>query len=346
MSDNKEFPWKIVFDVEPYQKIRAYTTLTQNEISGMAKSIIDVAKKEIKIVDIVIFEQVCTGSSTDLSEESMAKFIHELMKKEEDTANWNVWWHSHAGMRAFWSATDSNTILQHCGNQDYMISIVTNHDNDFEGRLDLFLTDNSPFGVKSLYKTYEDLEVTYLFNPEDNKVKDELEKQKDDFQDIIDKAQVEFDKLEENIEKMSENPIDPEIEEECKKEIKEKVSIPKQKFSGKKKGIKNTIDIILPQTLSKKIGGTYDDENYFAPYGIDEDNQPIARYGINPESGYVYGSMADEDWWIQFYPKEYNRGEHLNTLTNLKLDVDADDDNWVGPAYAKTDDMPDGFGLE
>ena len=119
-----------------YQKIKFYTLEAEGEISGLGKSkILD--KDTILITDIIILEQTNSSASTDLDEEAMAKFLNQKMKNNEEIADWNVWWHSHADMNVFWSLTDDDTIENTTGGS-YLISIVINKRMEALCRLDMF----------------------------------------------------------------------------------------------------------------------------------------------------------------------------------------------------------------
>jgi hypothetical protein len=126
----------ILFTPTALQKIKKYTLTVDGEISGLGKSKM-LKGGTILITDIIILEQVNTSASTDLNEESMAKFLNEKMKNGEEIENWNVWWHSHDKFNVFWSSTDEDTIENTTGGP-YLISIVINKEMEVLGRLDIF----------------------------------------------------------------------------------------------------------------------------------------------------------------------------------------------------------------
>jgi len=219
---------KIIITDKAYLKLNKFVTLVNSEISGMAKSTID-KEKNILITDFMIFDQKVTGSSTILSDESQAKFINELMKKEEDTSSWNIWWHSHCDMPPFWSAIDDKTI-ESPTTQSYLISLVVNKKMEMKARLDIFPTDTSPFKEQSIVKyDIEDIEI--LQSKEEIKRKEKYEKE-------IEKLTEEYEKKLKEINKTFENINNKKAEIFCQKEIdlkvKQKTYLP-NKFSFKKK---------------------------------------------------------------------------------------------------------------
>lgn len=145
---------KIILTKKAELKLKYFVDLTPGEISGLGKT--RIKDEEIIVEDIIIFEQTCTSASTIIEDGAQAKFLFELMKKEEDPSNWNLWWHSHASMGVFWSTTDDATIKDH-REQTHIISLVTNKKGEFKARLDIFPKDESPFS-KFLFHTV-DLEV-------------------------------------------------------------------------------------------------------------------------------------------------------------------------------------------
>lgn len=201
---------KIILSNEAYLKMKYYTQLADGEISGMCKSIIE--EDIIYVTDVIIFKQKNTSATTDLDDEAMGKFFFDITKKGQKVKDWNIWWHSHADMNVFWSATDENTIKEHSGMQSFLISIVTNKKNDFKARVDIFPKDTSPF-KKTVYHTFNDIDVEVEYDEDKQKKKEKLEK-------VIQKAEEALLELE--IE-CSESKI---IETLCQKEIDAKIEKP------------------------------------------------------------------------------------------------------------------------
>lgn len=216
---------KLILTPKAYLQLKYYTNLVSSEISGMAKSKID-KDENIIVQDVIIFKQEVSSATTDIDDQAQAKFLAELMKKDEKLEDWNIWWHSHADMDVFWSGTDDKTIEGHSGLQSYLISLVTNKAGEYKARLDVFPKDTSPF-KKVMFNTYE-LEVEVQLNKE-------IEKQKIKLEKIAEKALEEVEKLE-----TFENKR---LEKKCELEIKQKVTEKKyfqQSFNNKHSYSKTT----------------------------------------------------------------------------------------------------------
>ncbi len=197
---------KLILTPQAHLKLKYYTELVDGEVSGMAKSTIN-KNKDIIVKDVIIFKQEISSSSTIIDDEAQAKFLNDLMKKNETLEDWNIWWHSHADMSVFWSTTDDTTIENHVGIQNYLISLVTNKKNEYKARLDIFPKDQSPF-KKISFCTF-DLEVKVQSNKE-------LEQEKKKLKKIIKEAMNELNKIEAGKE-------NKELKKKCRLEIEQKV---------------------------------------------------------------------------------------------------------------------------
>lgn len=210
---------KILIENKVAIKLKYYTHFASGEVSGMGKSTIT-EDGDILVIDIKLFDQECSGASTEIDDKSLAKFMHELNEAGESLAEWNLWWHTHADFGTFWSSTDDKTIADHAQNSDYLISIVTNKDGDIDGRLDVFPKDNSPF-KKKFSGTKFDIDVEIYIN-EDLQEKididtETLEEEKKTHEDLIE------DIDEKIIECKNSILTDAELEKECEQEVEDKV---------------------------------------------------------------------------------------------------------------------------
>ena len=194
-------------------KLKSFVGLVDTEISGMAKSHID-EEKNVVVTDFMIFNQEVTGASTVIDDASQAKFLNELMKAGDDPSVWNIWWHSHANMGVFWSATDDKTIEQHTS-QSYLISLVTNKAGEMKARLDIYPKDNSPFKQQT-YCKFDIEEIEIIETKEEFKRRVQYEKE-------IEKVETELEKKLELIEKKYAIKEDKTIIAYCQKEINQKV---------------------------------------------------------------------------------------------------------------------------
>ena len=260
---------KLMISSQAHEKLRAFVTLVDTEISGMAKSIIT-PDKDVVITDFIIFDQEVTGATTIISDESQAKFIYELTKANADPSEWNVWWHSHCDMGVFWSGTDDKTIEEHTA-QSYLISLVTNKKGDLKARIDVYPKDTSPFGFATFCK-FDIADIEVVVDEEQKAIKEQFEKE-------LTVINEKFDKIVEKLEAKYGIGSNQAVIDYCQKEIDAKV---KEKeypiYLPHKYG--------LPSAKNKKwnwIDGE-DDDDYFPPdkYNDDFFNKQI------PPIGYAY----------------------------------------------------------
>jgi hypothetical protein len=61
-----------------------------------------------RLVDFIVPEQENGGAHTEIEDTAIETLTEELLTKEEDPLNWNVWIHSHNTMGAFFSKTDTD----------------------------------------------------------------------------------------------------------------------------------------------------------------------------------------------------------------------------------------------
>ena len=135
-----------------FEKYKAYIKYAEGEISGLGK-VKKIDKETFLIEDVRLFEQECTGATTTLQQDDVAKFLTKLIKEGEDTSVWKCWWHSHANFSVFWSGTDTSTIDDFDNDleeNNYIISIVGNKNGDFLARIDSY----APFR-----STIDDLDI-------------------------------------------------------------------------------------------------------------------------------------------------------------------------------------------
>lgn len=257
---------KIILSEKAKLQMKYFVDKAPGEISGLCKSFIN-ENGDVYVTDCVIFEQVSSAAHTELSEQAMAKFLVELVRANDDPQNWNIWWHSHANMDVFWSATDNKTI-EDTKNQSYLISIVTNKAGKYKARIDLFPTDNSPFKQESIV-TYQDVPVYF-----EGLIGEDKEKE-DKLIELINKTK----------EKITELHSMPEIEKHCQEEIEAKLKAPtpvithytgrwwekdEKKGSAAERGgdLKNLSD---EERMEREMCFGRDDDFYDDVYGYDND---------------------------------------------------------------------------
>jgi len=126
---------KLKITTNAYLKLKYFTENTDTEVSGLGK--VRVTRGYFEVYDIEVFEQNVSMISSDLEIESLVKFLIDKTLKKESVKDYKVWWHSHIDMPAFFSLTDDTTINRST-EFPYLISIVTNKDEESMARLDLF----------------------------------------------------------------------------------------------------------------------------------------------------------------------------------------------------------------
>jgi len=140
---------------EVYRKLRMYADLCNSEISALGCA--TYKNGNFTVDEIYLFEQTVTSGSTDISTGAVSKFLYEHIRSGKDPERIKFWWHSHAKMGVFWSATDEGTITRF--NNGWMLSTVSNKQGNHLVRLDIYeplhLTLNLPF------------EIVYNTNPDD-----------------------------------------------------------------------------------------------------------------------------------------------------------------------------------
>jgi proteasome lid subunit RPN8/RPN11 len=126
---------QIILTQNAKRKIETYTRLAEGEISGLMR-VDRVSSYSILVKDIIIFDQKSSGSETELDSEALSKFLTEEIQAGRDVSDIKGWWHSHADMGVFWSATDTeNMRTLGC---EWFLSIVSNKKKETKARLDVY----------------------------------------------------------------------------------------------------------------------------------------------------------------------------------------------------------------
>jgi hypothetical protein len=142
----------VTIDPATKDKLDAYIDIASGEISGLG-TVVQPKRGEFHIQEVHLFEQTCSGSSTDISSEDVAKSLVQALNMGLDPFLLKLWWHSHANMQAFWSGTDHSTAraLDNGSNQ-WMLCLVQNKRGEYKLRLDVYdptyiYIDNIPLKV-------------------------------------------------------------------------------------------------------------------------------------------------------------------------------------------------------
>lgn len=128
----------VTIDHAVKDKLDAYIHIADGEISGLG-TVVQPNRGTFHIQDIHLFEQTCTGASTDISVEDVSKSLVQAVTQGLNPETLKLWWHSHANMQAFWSGTDHATAkaLDNGSNQ-WMLCLVQNKRGEYKLRLDVY----------------------------------------------------------------------------------------------------------------------------------------------------------------------------------------------------------------
>jgi len=131
----KALPLPVVYITpEAKQRLDLYIQCADYEISGLGT--VTRLGNDFLVKTVHLFEQECTGASTDLSVEDISKFLLKAVRSGLAPETLKFWWHSHGSMGVFWSGTDDGTAEKF--NNGWMLSAVGNKRGEYLVRLDLY----------------------------------------------------------------------------------------------------------------------------------------------------------------------------------------------------------------
>ena len=122
-----------------WRKIKMWVDIASGEVSGLGE--VEVVDSKITVTEVYLLDQTSSGSSTEMDSGAVAKLIDDKIRKDGDANNIKLWWHSHADMNVFWSATDDNAIEEFNNETDtnnWFLSIVVNKKGEVKCRIDTF----------------------------------------------------------------------------------------------------------------------------------------------------------------------------------------------------------------
>ena len=93
-ADVKLGDMKIIMVKELYEKLIHYALAADGEISGLGMC--QWKEGEVRITEIFLLKQDCTGASTELDDEAVSKLMVDLIKENRNTAELRFWWHKEA----------------------------------------------------------------------------------------------------------------------------------------------------------------------------------------------------------------------------------------------------------
>ena len=128
---------KLIIPKEIEERIHGYVMSVSSEIAGMGRVSVSPDGGSITVEEVMIYEQEVTGATADLSPQAIAKWQSDLVKAGGSPKHWQLWWHSHDNMPAFFSGRDTATIDANA-DCDWLCSLVVNKKREREARLDLY----------------------------------------------------------------------------------------------------------------------------------------------------------------------------------------------------------------
>ncbi len=140
---------KLIIPHESYKRLKGFVDVCPVEVTGFADVEYDPEEKVFVVGKIYLVKQTAQPAEVDMNEEDVAKFTDELIS-QGSTQLPRIWWHSHANMPAFFSATDDAT-QKELVNDSYMISLVLNKEGKMQANLNLW----KPFPYR-----FEDMEIS------------------------------------------------------------------------------------------------------------------------------------------------------------------------------------------
>lgn len=133
MRESLQIP-RVVIPEAVWKRLLAYIQACPLEVGGLGT--VEVRGDALVIDEIFLLEQEVTAAETKLDPAAVARFIAGFAGEGRDPSRLKFWWHSHADMEVFWSATDLATIRE-LSEGGYLVSLVGNHRGATKTRLTL-----------------------------------------------------------------------------------------------------------------------------------------------------------------------------------------------------------------
>lgn len=125
---------RIVFPEAVWKRLMAYIQACPLEVGGLGT--VEIRGDKLVIGEVFLLEQEVTPAETKLDPAAVARFVARFSQAGRDPSRLKFWWHSHAAMGVFWSATDLETIRE-LSEGGYLVSLVGNHRGETKTRLTL-----------------------------------------------------------------------------------------------------------------------------------------------------------------------------------------------------------------
>lgn len=160
---------KVMMPAHVWEYLMGWCKAADSEVSGLMLVDFDEKEKALKVGNIYLPKQECDSTSTDLDDDAIALLQQKLHKEGINLKSLRGWWHTHYNFSVFWSGKDTETISKLMSGNEWFLSIVVNHDEDFKARLDIA----APFNI-----TIDDLDIVVTGQTEDlSKFKKDIDAQ-------------------------------------------------------------------------------------------------------------------------------------------------------------------------
>ena len=133
-----EHGFRFYFDAKAWRKMMFYTKHATGEISGLG--VVEEVSGGLWVKDVFITKQKATGVSVDVDPQHLSDIVYQKIRGGDINfaSKLRLWWHSHVHMDTFHSSTDRDTVQKMGANCPYLLSVVTNKDEDYEAWLSVF----------------------------------------------------------------------------------------------------------------------------------------------------------------------------------------------------------------
>ena len=121
------------FDVQT--RLGYYARGTSKEISGLGEISFDLKEQAMRVEQLHLLEQECSGSETTLKPEALHAFLLAYTQNGANAERLRFHWHSHCAMSVFWSSTDDTFCQGWQG--PWFVALVTNHKGEYLARLEI-----------------------------------------------------------------------------------------------------------------------------------------------------------------------------------------------------------------
>ena len=124
---------------DDWDKVIAYAESSYHQMKaeiGGQMIVVEDEDGDFIIKDPVILKQEVSGGNCEMEAEALALHYSKMVGEHGDNVR-HCWWHSHHTMAAFWSGTDTSTILAN-KSHDFTVSLVVNLKQEYKLRIQFF----------------------------------------------------------------------------------------------------------------------------------------------------------------------------------------------------------------